>query len=109
MSNLAYALDHEFESRKSGFDRRCHRRRDVDLNSLAYRRPSYHASVRLVDLSTSGCRLLDHKREFVAGDYLTFSLDGIVVVEGVVRWTQDARCGVEFLSPIPHLLVESLG
>ena len=108
MSNLALEMDYEARE-PSGFERRTQRRKDVSLDSLTFRKPSYHASVKVVDLSIGGCRLLDHRGEFTPGDYLTFSLDGQVVVEGEVRWANENNCGVKFLAPIPQQLVDSVG
>ena len=109
MGELACARDRAFEDVLGSFDRRIQRRKDVNLNSMTFRKPSYHASVKLVDISMSGCRLLDHRGEFSSGDYLTFSLDGMVVVEGIVRWARGQHCGVEFLAPLPGALIEALG
>jgi len=109
MAEAAFAQDRALEDVLGSFDRRIQRRKDVNLNSLTFRKPSYHAAVKLVDLSTSGCRLLDHRGEFAPGDYLTFSLDGMVVVEGIVRWARGQHCGVEFLAPLPGALIEAVG
>jgi hypothetical protein len=108
MSNLA--LDMDYAPREpSGMERRRQRRKDVSLNSLTFRKPHYHASVKVVDLSIGGCRLLDHNGEFRPGEYLTFSLDGQVVVEGEVRWANENNCGIKFLAPIPQQLIDSVG
>lgn len=109
MSALAQKLDHTAGLAARGFERRGEDRKHVNLHSRTFREPSYFASIKVVDISTGGCRLLDHGNDFAVDDVLTFSLNGEVVVEGVVRWSSGQHCGVEFLSPLSEDIVASVG
>jgi len=102
MSSLTANRVDALESRLGSFDRRNHRRTEIRLDGLACSTPSRQTQIRIIDISVSGCRLRDRKGEYERGQCLTFSLNGEVVVEGIVRWWRDYQCGVEFLAPLPQ-------
>lgn len=107
MASLAHGSGRTLAKWLGSFDRRSHRRSTIRLDGLVSASPGRHRSVKVVDISATGCRLRDRKHEYEIGDWLTFSLDGEVVVEGVVRWWNDYQCGVEFLSPLPEAMLDT--
>jgi hypothetical protein len=108
MASLACERDPALEGRLGSFDRRIHQRTDIRLDGLACSSPSRHSQVRVIDISASGCRLRDRKGAYEQGQCITFSLNGEVVVEGIVRWWKDYHCGVEFLAPMPEGVLASI-
>lgn len=108
MASLAQERDRSLDGRLGSFDRRTSRRKVIRLDGFVFSSPRHPSSVNAIDISANGCRLRDPRGEYATGDWLTFSLNGEIVVEGVVRWWNDHQCGVEFLAPLPEQLLLSV-
>lgn len=108
MPDLAHARDRNLEDRLGSFDRRTQRRKSIRLDGFAFSSPSRQSTVKVLDISTTGCRLRDRKSKFAKGECLTFTLDGETIVEGIIRWWKDYDCGVEFLAPLPASLFKQV-
>jgi len=72
------------------------------------RRSGAHAfRVRVFDASRNGCKIEFIERPAV-GERLWIKFDGLVAVEGIVRWVAGHVGGIEFVLPLHEAVFERL-
>lgn len=99
MGSLFANLEHVMRSRDPAAEERRARRDLVDLVSHATARGRTH-SVRVINVSPLGlmCRT---EADLLIGEKLTIWLPLLKDTPAEVRWIENGRVGMEFLTPIP--------
>jgi len=71
-------------------------RHDVEVDAVAYRADGTKASVKLGNLSHSGCRI-DSASDFHVGERLQIAMPRMGYVRVQVRWVAPGSAGAKFL------------
>ena len=71
-------------------------RHDVEVDAVAYRANGTKASVKLSNLSNSGCRI-DSASDFQVGERLQIAIPRMGFVRVQVRWASPGSAGAKFL------------
>jgi hypothetical protein len=71
-------------------------RHDVEVDAVAYRTDGTKASVKLSNLSHSGCRI-DSASDFHVGERLQIAMPRMGFVRAQVRWASPGSAGAKFL------------
>jgi hypothetical protein len=106
MGSLFNTLDHVNRSRDPALEERRARRDLVDLVSHATARGQTH-DVRVINVSPLGlmCRT---EATLLPGEKLTIWLPILKDIPAEIRWAENGRVGMEFLSPITPTLYDAM-
>lgn len=66
------------------------------------------ANVKLLDLSTHGCKIAIDDKPVATGQFVAIHLPDAEPSLAVVRWVEAGNAGLEFAQPIPEALADAI-